>query len=125
MKYRGKYKKICLHSILETIFHQILICFRIKSQIIVLYEIELNYYLLEVGIIKFDDTEEPSNLLKSPSFPGLRIDELSTLIEFLVENSPRYLSGQVISLTGGRKFLDSTAAYEGVFGDLTVRKSSD
>jgi hypothetical protein len=44
MKYRGKYKKICLHSILETIFHQILICFRIKSQIIVLYEIELNYF---------------------------------------------------------------------------------
>jgi hypothetical protein len=89
------------------------------------HEIELNYYLLEVGIIKFNDTEEPSNLLKSPSFPGLRIDELSTLIDFLVENSPRYLSGQVISLTGGRKFLDSTAAYEGVFGDLTVRKSSD
>ncbi len=81
---------------------------------------------VQIGAINTDSVisdEINTKVDSKPLFQPVTLDELMKLIQFLSQDGLEGLSGSPIVLTKGRSNMDVTAAYEGVFGNLGVRKS--
>lgn len=81
---------------------------------------KISTYAIELGVIDFEK-DSMDQQQSSKAFPGVAIDEISQVLDFIIDINPLSLTGKSISMTGGRSLLDSTAVAEQVFGDLKVR----